>query len=117
MTALLDSYTAERLVKLCGMFGSDHDAERAAAARMAHRLVNERGLSWFDVILPIRQHADVVVEQIEVALANLGAMSMWERGFIYTVRYQTDLSPKQLRVLDRLAAKARAYQDGGRDAH
>lgn len=117
MTALLDPNTAERLAKLCGMFGSDHDAERAAAARMAHRLVNERGLSWFDVILPVNKRADVVEEQIGMALANLDALSMWERGFIYTIRYKSDLSPKQLAVLDRLAAKARTYQDGGRAAH
>ena len=117
MTALLDPNTAERLAKLCGMFGSDHDAERAAAARMAHRLVNERGLSWFDVILPVNKRPDVVEEQIGMALANLDALSMWERGFIYTIRYKSDLSPKQLAVLDRLAAKARTYQDGGRAAH
>ena len=117
MTALLDHNTAKRLAKLCGLFGSEHDAERAAAAQMAHRLVKERGLSWFDVILPVRSHSDVVEEQIGMALANLDALSMWERGFIYTVRYKPNLSPKQLAVLSRLATKARAYQEAGRAAH
>jgi hypothetical protein len=42
---------ATRLAKLCGMFGSDHDGERAAAAAKADQLVRERGLRWHDVIV------------------------------------------------------------------
>lgn len=40
------------LVKLTGMFGSDHAGERANAAAAADRLVRQAGLRWPDVILP-----------------------------------------------------------------
>jgi hypothetical protein len=52
MTArvLLDPHSAERLAKICGLFGSAHDGERAAAAAKADALVRAAGLSWSDVI-------------------------------------------------------------------
>lgn len=108
MTAILDSSTADKLAKLCGMFGSEHMGERAAAAQRADRLVKSRGLSWFDVILPIIASCDSVADKIALALANLDALSMWERGFIYSVRGKHSLSEKQEAVLDAIAAKARA---------
>jgi hypothetical protein len=50
--ALLDPHSADRLRKLCGMLGSDHDGERAAAARAADKLVRGLGLTWHQVIAP-----------------------------------------------------------------
>ena len=41
----------ERLVKLCGIFGSDHAGERANAAAAADRLVRQAGLRWPDVLI------------------------------------------------------------------
>jgi hypothetical protein len=52
----LDPHSAERLVKLLGMLGSNHDGERAAAALKANALVREHGLVWSDVIST--PHAD-----------------------------------------------------------
>jgi hypothetical protein len=46
----LDPRNLERLVKLLGMLGSNHDGERAAAALKANALVREHGLVWSDVI-------------------------------------------------------------------
>jgi hypothetical protein len=46
----LDPRSAERLIKLLGMLGSNHDGERAAAATKANELVRAHGLTWFDVI-------------------------------------------------------------------
>ena len=43
--------TRERLAKLCGMFGSDHDGERAAAALKADQIVRQNGFTWHDVIM------------------------------------------------------------------
>jgi hypothetical protein len=40
----------ERLAKLLGLLGSDHQGERDAAGLAAHRLVVERGLVWADVV-------------------------------------------------------------------
>jgi hypothetical protein len=48
--ALLNPKAAEHLAKLYGMFGSHHDGERAAAARLADQHVKRLGLSWHEVI-------------------------------------------------------------------
>lgn len=48
----LDAATADRLAKLCGMLGSDHDGERASAAAKADRLVRDAGLTWPEIICP-----------------------------------------------------------------
>ena len=49
MTAL-DQPTAERLVKLLGLLGSDHAAERASAGAKANELIRSRGLTWTQVV-------------------------------------------------------------------
>jgi hypothetical protein len=115
MTALLDPNVADRLARICGMFGSDHDGERASAAAMADKLIRAHGLTWPDVISSSwsTYNTTTIEEQIGFALANLPALSMWERGFIYSVNGKHDLSPKQQAVLDRLERKCRAYRDGG----
>jgi hypothetical protein len=41
----------ERLARLLGMLGSDHLGERDNAARAAHRLVQQHGITWFDVVV------------------------------------------------------------------
>jgi len=48
--ALLNPKAAEYLAKICGLFGSCYDGERAAAARLADQHVKQLGLSWHDVI-------------------------------------------------------------------
>jgi hypothetical protein len=48
----LDPGAANRLRKLCGMLGSQHDGERATAAAKADAFVRSLGLSWHDVIGP-----------------------------------------------------------------
>jgi hypothetical protein len=108
MTALLDPNTADRLAKVCAMFGSDHDGERASAAAVADRLVRGLGLTWPEIILP-RRHT--VEEQIGVALANLDALTTWERGFIYSINGRRSLSTKQQDLLASISAKARSYAE------
>ena len=81
MTALTDPNITERLAKICGLFGSDHDGERAAAARMADRLVKDQGLSWFDVISPSSTTSTTTVEdQIDFALRHAceDVLNCWE---------------------------------------
>jgi hypothetical protein len=114
MTILLDPAALERLAKLCGMFGSHHDGERAAAAAMADKLVRENGLTWQQVISrPAPSVPETAPEKIAFALANIGALSMWERGFVYGVNGKRSISPKQLVVLDQIVDKIRAYAQGG----
>jgi hypothetical protein len=50
--AQLDPHSADRLRKLCGMLGSEHDGERAAAAAKADALVRAAGLTWAEIIAP-----------------------------------------------------------------
>lgn len=40
----------DRLAKLLGMMGSAHDGEALNAARMAHTLVRQAGMTWEDVL-------------------------------------------------------------------
>lgn len=47
---LLAPADIERFGKLLGMLGSDHDGERAAAAAMATRFLQQRGLSWSEFV-------------------------------------------------------------------
>jgi hypothetical protein len=51
-TPQLDTDDRERLIRLLGMTGSDHDGEVSNAARLADRLVRSKGLRWGDVIPP-----------------------------------------------------------------
>jgi enamine deaminase RidA (YjgF/YER057c/UK114 family) len=114
MTALLDPRTADKLARICGMFGSDHIGERAAAAQMADKLLKECGLRWSDVIsVPtvLTSFIPTTADQIAFVLRNIGALSMWERGFIYSVNGKRRLSPKQREILSELVAKAKAYAE------
>lgn len=50
MSDKLPANLLDRLRKLCGMLGSAHDGERAAAALKADQLLRDSGLTWRDVI-------------------------------------------------------------------
>jgi hypothetical protein len=100
----LDAVLAGRLAKICGMFGSDHAGERAAAAAHADKLIRDNGLSW-ETILKSRSssHATTTEEQIEFCLANINKLRQWERGFIYGINSQRrKLSDKQLAVVRKI---------------
>ena len=49
---MLDEADLKRLIALCGRLGSDHDGERANAARIVSRFLAERDLTWEDVLTP-----------------------------------------------------------------
>ena len=42
----------ERLIKLLGLLGSDHNGEIAAAGRTADALIRDAGVTWADVMAP-----------------------------------------------------------------
>ena len=96
---------AQRLAKLCGMFGSNHAGERASAAAKANKLVRDQGLTWPEIIASSIKPRSSIAEQIGFAVANIGALSMWERGFLYSINGQRRLSPKKLAVLHEIVAK------------
>lgn len=106
---MLDPRTAGRLAKLCGMFGSDHVGERAAAAAKADKLVRAKGLTWFQVLRTEPSFRD----QIKFALEHDDLLSAWEREFLTSIRRQRKLTEKQLAVLEDICAKVRDLNGEG----
>ncbi len=51
----MDPNTAARFRKVCGMLGSSHDGERAAAALKATELLKQIGANWGDVAIGAEQ--------------------------------------------------------------
>jgi hypothetical protein len=102
----------ERLTKLLGMLGSDHDGEIAAAGRAADRLVRGAGLRWPDIVqpaLPPPGGADTIDDPIRFVLAFVDVLNDWEKRFAAArARQHRPPSPKQLAILDDLVAKCRA---------
>jgi hypothetical protein len=115
MTALLDPRSADKLVRIAGMFGSDHDGERAAAAAKADQLIRSHGLTWREVIrLPVTA-PESLSGLIGWCLANGDdVLNAWERCFLAGLH--APLSPKQKAKLDAITTKVRAYRAAGGDA-
>jgi hypothetical protein len=109
----LDPDFVGRLSKLLAMCGSSHDGEVINAARMADRLVRQRGMTWAQILIPmapapmpsddsvdwqvfarklLREHAYALPEK-EVDFCT--TMSMWDG----------EPSPKQQKWLRDIAAR------------
>src|SRR5262245_22603529 len=109
MTALLNPKAAERLVKLCGLLGSTHDGERAAAGKLADEFIKQLGLNWSDVIVqpPAEwQHMAAVCGR------RWPELSERERDFLTNIqRLRKPPSDRQLEwlqsIFDRLQAAER----------
>src|SRR5215213_1068232 len=113
MTA--DSLDRERLVKLCGMFGSDHPGERANAAAAADRLVRQTGLRWPHVIQPAlpppqcEREIGSVADAIQYALENAELLTDWEVAFLRSLRRQRKpASDKQKTIVEQIVEKCRS---------
>lgn len=51
MAEPLSDQDLDRLIKLCGLLGSAHAGERAAAALKVSEFLNSRALTWSDVLV------------------------------------------------------------------
>ena len=89
------------VIKLCGLFSSAHDGERASAAAKADAIIREHGCTWADVIRPAPAHEAM----IRICIENDAAFTDWERGFLRGILGVPELSEKQRGVLDQLYAK------------
>ena len=98
----LDPAAADRLVKLCGLFSSNGDGERATAARMADDLVRSNGLTWRDLLAPTSSP-----DLVRWILKHAEALNEWEASFVSTLR--GDLSPKQKAKLEQIVEKVHAH--------
>lgn len=73
-----------RLAKVCGLLGSDHDGERASAARAATAILLAAGLTWEQLIL-----AELERDPTGEALAFLQDATIadeWSRHFVASIR-------------------------------
>jgi hypothetical protein len=124
---MLDDDTAAKLAKICGMFGSEHEGERATAAAMADHFVRSRGLTWPQVIgktplivkvpdppawTPAPEPNDAELSAIEIEAILEAAsysdymLSDWERSFVYSVAGRRHrLSQKQINIIARIGKK------------
>jgi hypothetical protein len=121
--AQLDPGAANRLRKLCGMLGSEHDGERATAAAKADALLRAAGLTWADVIgppivpdHPVRIRAwragDTDWQRMaQFCHARRWSLSQREREFIESVLNWRALTEKQKDWL--IAIYARLHERGG----
>jgi hypothetical protein len=108
MTKLLDPTTADRLAKLCGLFSSEHDGERATAAAMADKLIRGQGLTWLDVFQSTREPS-TVEGMIDFALCyGDGVLTIWEEGFLHGICGRQFLTTNQLEKLQGIVAKVSA---------
>jgi hypothetical protein len=97
----LDPQAADKLVKICRLFGSDQTGERASAALMAHKLLQAVGLDWADVISVQAGDAGVVF-----ALRNKHLLNTWQRQFVTGLsRWRGPLTHKQRTKLDEIVAE------------
>src|SRR5919107_2785919 len=70
-----------KLARICGMFGSAHDGERAAAAALADRLIRDAGLSWGDVIrMPMAKLKRDPLPDDQSEWRSMGTASLERRG-------------------------------------
>lgn len=110
--------TVERLSRIAGMFGSDHDGERAVAARKFDALLKAEGVEFSDLLKVAKPKAIATsprsnapeplrAYQIKAltVLAFPELLTDWERGFTSDVAKLDKLSPRQWEQLNRIAAK------------
>jgi hypothetical protein len=118
----------DRLVKLLGKLGSDNDAERAIAARLADERRARCGLTWHDLILPAPDPATMKpdrprkrwksrkakpkapswLEKPELVADSMLA-TPWEREFAAKlVTWRGTPSERQIAVLNRVWEKCKS---------
>jgi hypothetical protein len=98
----------DRLVRLCGKFGSDCETERAYAALTADKLIREHGLTWEQVLgwIPIASTGDHHGLCV-AALAVSDLLNDVEREFLHSISRLNTISPKQRSWLDRIIDRIR----------
>ena len=115
MTALVGR---QRLARVCGLLGSDHDGEALAAARQAEKLRKKLGLTWDELLVPPTRQRSKGLPPEELTdwqaaclfcLEHFQSLTRWELDFVSKVaRYTRSPSAKQWIILHRLVAKCRS---------
>ncbi len=115
MSPDLHPRVADRLAKLCGLLGSDHEGERANAAALASRLLKDCGLSWAELVArafqprpepaPSPAEGPAHFAEAQWALRFPALLDDWEHGFLANIGRFRRLSPKQRASLDGILRK------------
>jgi hypothetical protein len=120
--AALTPAFADKLVKVLGLLGSDHDGEVAAAGRRAHSMLKAMGLTWSDVIKPAAPKSEQpqrpqrrwrrgVSPTDTAALCLLWpeVLTEWEVDFCRSIVGRRRISAKQTEVLGKIVCKVEAF--------
>ena len=117
--ASLSPAFADKLVKVLGMLGSDHDGEVAAAGRTAHSMLKAKGLTWSDVIVPSAPRPEPPQRRWRQPWSPSDAAALclqwpevltgWETDFCRSIVGRRRISAKQTAVIDRIARKVEAF--------
>lgn len=73
MTAALD---LDRLRKVCGLLGSEHHGERAAAGLRATSMLRAAGKSWSDIEVGVTSRITIMEAHDAAAMAAIYKMSL-----------------------------------------
>ena len=104
----------DRLSKLLGMLGSDHDGEVINAARAADRLVRDAGLRWPDIAMPVPPRGRGDNDPVGFCLSRPAALTDWEQRFLRSIeRQRYRLTAKQCAVLGGIVSKVHAARGCG----
>jgi hypothetical protein len=113
----------QKLARLLGMIGSDHDGEALNAARLADKLVRAAGITWFDIVAvpalpppppePVFTGSDdpldlfgTAADAVNFVLDYTPLLTEWELTFTRSLYRFSRLSGKQQAVLRRLVIRA-----------
>lgn len=115
MTAVVAQRDVERLGKLLGMLGSEHEGERSAAAAAADRKLRELGLTWEQLVARAFHVASPPGQPRPAAARHLAAtdwlmacwpfLSEWERNFTSSLRAQASLTLRQRAKLGEIVRR------------
>ena len=107
-----------RLAQMLGLLGSDHAGERDAAGLAAHRLIQQRGLTWHEVLAPSLSPPDhePAADPLRGDWRAMAAactrfphlIDRWEWKFLSGLHGFPRLSAKQQAILVRIVTRLRA---------
>jgi hypothetical protein len=109
---------ADKLVKVLGMLGSAYDGE-IAAGRRAHSMLQAKGLTWSDVIVPAAPRPEPpqrrwsrTTSPSDIAALYLQwpeVLTDWETDFCRSIVGRCRISAKQTVFLERITRKVQAF--------
>jgi hypothetical protein len=112
-----DRKAASRLESVLAMLASPNDGERANAARMATRMLNELGLDWRTFTQRALAGGEGATKRDGelgklFRLLQWGGLNDWERQFVSSlhVRHPKSLTEKQRVSLEKIIRKYEASQ-------